>query len=414
MVEQLKVVVVGHVDHGKSTLIGRLLYDTGSIPEEAIEEIIFVSRSLGREPEFAFIMDQLKEERDEGISIDTTQTFFRTGRREYVIIDSPGHKEFIKNMITGSSQAEASILVVDAQEGVRDETRRHAYILALLGLKQVIIAMNKMDLAEYDENIFRRVSKDVTSFLDQLKITPTHVIPISAGRGDNIANRSLEMDWYCGPTIVEALDSFKGVDTRKDRPLRFPVQDVYNISGKKIIVGRIEAGTIRVDQEIYILPHCKTSRVSSIEVFPRSGKLRSVTGESIGMIIEDELLVDRGDVICTKEGRPTMTKEIMGNLFWFENIPLKKGERLLFKCSTQDASCIVKAILKRMDSSTLGVIEENGDLLEEREVGEVILSFDQPIIVDDFNETPELGRFVIERGYNIVGGGIITHQGGLL
>jgi len=409
--EHLKLVLVGHVDHGKSTLIGRLFYDTDSLPEEKIAEVKQVCDALGKELEFAYVLDHLEEERSQGITIDTTQLFFHTDKRDYVIIDAPGHREFTKNMITGASQAEAAILLVDADEGVQEQTRRHAYILTLLGLSQVIVAMNKMDLVDYSEEVFNRVSEDVKAFLSKIGITPSYIIPISALKGGNVAKSSDYMDWYTGPTILEALDTFTTSENREANPLRLPVQDVYNVEGKRIIVGRIEGGTLQAGQEIHVLPSGESTVISSVEEYLKEGKSAAVAGESTGITVSDKLFIDRGNVICPNDNKPILTKEIKGNLFWMDREPLKKGDHVTFKCATQNVKCTVSAIERRMDSSTLEVIEDDATELENREVGEVRLSFSDFVIVEDFNMTPELGRFVIEKGYDTAGGGIITHLG---
>ncbi|MCD6110516.1 MAG: 50S ribosome-binding GTPase [Thermoplasmata archaeon] len=411
--EHLKLVIVGHVDHGKSTLIGRLFYDTDSLPREKLEEVRQICEALGRELEFAFVMDHLEEERSQGITIDTAQTFFKTAKRDYVIIDAPGHREFTKNMITGASQAEAAILIVDVSEGVQEQTRRHAYILSMLGLKQVIVVLNKMDLVGYSEEVFEKVRGHTLDFLKRIGINPTYVIPISAREGDNVASRSERMPWYTGPTILEALDTFKKTERRDGGPLRFAVQDVYNIEGKRIIVGRVEAGTLRRGDEIVILPTGERTRVKSIEEFMREGVEEAPPGKSTGITLEDKLFVDRGQILCRlEEETPKMVSEVKGSIFWMSSEPLQVGESVIFKCSTQEAPCRVEAIERRIDSSTLEVIEENSSRLENREVGEVTLSFASPVIVEDFNVTPELGRFVIEKEGNISGGGIITRLEG--
>ena len=409
--EHLKFVIVGHVDHGKSTLIGRLFYDTDSLPEGKIEEVRAICDALGKELEFAYVMDHLEEERSQGVTIDTAQTFFKTDKRDYIIIDAPGHREFTKNMITGASQAEAAILIVDANEGVQEQTRRHAYILSLLGLTQVIVVLNKMDLVDYDEGRFSTVSEDTRAFLSQIGTTPTYIIPISAKEGDNVASRSEKMKWYDSLTILEALDTFKTMEDREAQPLRLPVQDVYNIEGKRIIAGRIESGTIAAGEEILVLPSGESSLVTSVEEFLNDKKTRAVAGESTGITIKDKLFIDRGNVICVKEDKPTMTKQIKGNLFWMDKGPLKNGEHVGFKCSIQETKCKVEAIQRRMDSSTLEVLEENAKGLQNREVGEVVLSVSDDMIFEDLNKTPDLGRFVIEKGYDTAGGGIITHLG---
>jgi sulfate adenylyltransferase large subunit len=410
--ESLRFVIVGHIDHGKSTLIGRLFYDTDSLPEEKIEEVRTICESLGKEMEFAYVMDHLEEERTQGITIDTTQTFFKTEKRDYVIIDAPGHREFTKNMITGASQAEAAVLIVDAEEGVQEQTRRHAYILGLLGLEQVIVVINKMDLVGYEEKRYHEVAEEINGFLAQIDTHPSFVIPISAKEGDNIASRSSKMPWYDGPIILGALDSFRSTANREQNPLRFPIQDIYKIDKKRIIVGRVESGVIRTGDEIYVLPSGESTVVDSIEGFLGEERTRAVAGESTGFTIKDQLFVDRGNVVSLKDLKPTLTNEIKGNVFWMNSEPLRKGETVSFKCSTQEALCLVKAIERRMDSSTLEIIEEDANVLENREVGEVLLNFTKPIIVDNFNDTPDLGRFVIEKRFDTAGGGIITDLGG--
>ena len=267
--ENLKFVIVGHVDHGKSTLIGRLFYDTGSIPADKVAEIEQISKELGREIEFAFMMDHLQEERDQGITIDTAQAFFHTDKRDYVIIDAPGHVEFTKNMITGASQAEAALLIVDAEEGVREQTRRHAYLLSMLGLKQVAVVINKMDMdsVKYSKQRFEQVVAELLEFCEPLGIKPTHTVPISAKDGDNVAKKSTQMDWYTGLTVLEVLDTFTVPSKPAEKPMRFPVQDVYKVDNKRMFAGRVESGTITNGQEVVFLPSASRSKIKSIEKF---------------------------------------------------------------------------------------------------------------------------------------------------
>ena len=409
--EDLKFVIVGHTDHGKSTLIGRLFYDTGSLPEGKIEEIKAICDSLGKDIEFAYVMDHLEEERTQGITIDTAQSFFKTEKRDYVIIDAPGHVEFTKNMITGASQAEAAILIVDVDEGVQEQTHRHAYILGLLGLKQIIVVLNKMDITGYDQARFETVSKDITEFLAQIGTKPTYIIPISAKDGDNLAIKSTKMPWYDGPIVLDALDTFKGLQDRISQSLRMPIQDVYKIDDKRIFAGRVESGSIKTDQEILVLPRGERTVVTSVEEFFNPDKSEAVAGESTGVTLKDKLFVDRGDVICDPDDKPIISREIRVNLFWMDRESLKKGETVTFKCSTQEAMCHIKSIERRMDSSTLEIIENDATTLHNREVGEVVLNFNNPVVVDNFNYTPELGRFVIEKNLDTAGGGIITHLG---
>ena len=250
----LSFVIVGHVDHGKSTLIGRLLYDTDSLPPDKIEEMQKASTEAGRETEFAYLLDHLEEERKQGVTIDTTQVFFKTDKRRYVIIDAPGHVEFVKNMITGASQAEAAVLIIDVVEGVKEQTKRHSYMLSLLGLHQVVVVLNKMDLVDFSQERFKNVKKGVAEWLKSISIEPTCYIPISAIKGDNVASKSENMDWYTGLTFMESLDTLQNRQTPEDKPLLMPVQDVYKVGEKRINVGRVESGVIEKGTEVKILP----------------------------------------------------------------------------------------------------------------------------------------------------------------
>jgi sulfate adenylyltransferase large subunit len=404
--QNLKFVIVGHVDHGKSTLIGRLLYDTNSLPEGKIEEIKQLCESLGKDLEFGYVMDHLEEERDQGITIDTAQTFFSTDKRDYVIIDAPGHVEFLKNMISGASQAEAAALIVDAEEGVKEQTKRHAYILGMLGLSQVIVIINKMDLVRYDQNRYENVKKELLEFLSNINIKPYYVIPISAKNGDFIANKTENMEWYQGPTLLEALDTFKTKESANEKPLRFVVQDVYSLD-KRIIAGRVESGIIRKGDRIRILPSGEETGVKSVEEY-----LKNITeaeaGKSIGITTEDKLFIDRGDVIVNNNGdMPTVTKRIKANVFWMDRIPFKKGESLRFRCATQEVNCDIESIKRVINSSTLELIAEDATEIRNREVANIIIRTDKPVVVENFNKMEELGRFVLGRE-DTCAGGIIT------
>jgi sulfate adenylyltransferase large subunit len=403
--QKLKFVIVGHVDHGKSTLIGRLLYDTNSLPEGKIEEIKQLCESLGKDIEFGYVMDHLEEERDQGITIDTAQTFFSTAKRDYVIIDAPGHVEFVKNMISGASQAEAAVLIVDAEEGVKEQTKRHAYILGMLGLSQVIAVINKMDLVDFDQKRFETVKKDLMEFLSNINIKPSYVIPISAKNGDFIASKTATMDWYEGPTVLEALDTFRTRESAKEKPLRYVVQDVYSFD-KRIIAGRVESGIIRKGDKIKVLPSGEETRVKSVEEY-----LKKVTeaeaGKSIGITTEDKLFIDRGNVIVNDCDLPAVTNRIKANVFWMDRTPFKKGESLIFRCATQEVNCEIEKICRVINSSTLELISEDANEIKNREVASIIIKTDKPVVVENFNKMEELGRFVLGRE-DTCAGGIIT------
>lgn len=408
MIEEiLKLVIVGHVDHGKSTLIGRLLFDTHSLSPEKIAEIEKFSKALGRETEFAFLLDHLQEERDQGITIDTTQIFFKTDKRQYIIIDAPGHVEFVKNMITGASQAEAAILLIDAKEGIREQTKRHANILALLGLKQVVVAVNKMDLIGYSQEEFLRIKNEAEIFLNSIGLAAKFYIPLAALRGENIVGGSTNMPWYDGPTILAALDSLQtkaGVD---NQPLILPVQDVYRVADKRIFVGRVESGTINQGQKIKVWPEQKTTEVKSIEKFQESEVKIAKAGESVGLTTSDPLFIERGNVISDEASVYPLVKEINANIFWLAVSPLNLGEELILRCATQETLAKVIKIKKRINSSSLEIIETEAQKLENLEVGEVIIETVKSLVLTKFNQIEELGRFILIKNENTCAGGII-------
>jgi sulfate adenylyltransferase large subunit len=392
------IVIVGHVDHGKSTLIGRIVYDTGSLPKEKLEEIKRTCEALGKKLEFAYIVDALEEERKQEMTIDTTQTFFKTPRRSYCIIDAPGHKEFLKNMITGASQADAAILTVDVSEGVKEQTKRHAYLLKLLGIPQIIVAINKMDLVNYNENKFEEVKKDVINYLNKIGIEPSYIIPISAYKGDNVANKSKNTKWYKGLTVLEALDSLEIIF--RDYNFRLPVQDVYEIKGEKIYVGNILAGSVRKNDIIKIFPEEKEVKVNKIITF--EGELEEAKKpKAVGIVIDGE--AKRGEVFC-KGKNPLVVREIVANVFCITNT-LEVGENYVFRCTTQEIPCELNKIEEIIDTTTLKKSKDN--VLKESEIGKIKLNFSKPVVVERFKNLPELGRFVLEEDGRIIAGGII-------
>ncbi len=403
----LSFVIVGHVDHGKSTLIGRLLYDTDSLAPDRIEEMKRASAGRGRETEFAYLLDHLEEERKQGITIDTTQVFFKSDKRRYVIIDAPGHVELVKNMITGASQAEAAILIIDAAEGVKEQTKRHSYMLSLMGLRQVVVVLNKMDLVAFSKERFDEVKGEAGQWLKTIGIDPLCYIPISAIRGENIARRSENMDWYNGPTFLEMLDTLKNKPLPEHKPFIMPIQDVYRIDEKRINAGRVEAGAIETGARVKILPTGETTEIKSIERF-LAQPTRAVAGDCIGVITADSVLLERGSVLCLPGAEPKVTDCIPASIFWMSRKDLVRKDKLIIRCATQETSCKVESISKRIDSSTLEVIEENADVLKNLEVAEVVIRTKKPFAVTDFNDVQELGRFVFVQDGNICAGGIVT------
>ena len=269
---QMQIVVVGHVDHGKSTVVGRLLADTGSLPQGKLEAVRRECERTGKPFEYAFLLDALTDEQDQGITIDTARCFFKSAQRDYIIIDAPGHIEFLKNMISGAARAEAAALIIDAKEGVRENSRRHGYILSMLGIRQVVVCVNKMDLVGYDEAHFSRIEAEYREFLNGIgAVSPKQFIPVSAMMGENLASRSAKMSWYRGPTLLETLDGFAKLPGKADAPFRMAVQAVYKFTNagddRRIIAGRIESGRVKVGDQIVFSPSNKTTTVKSIEAF---------------------------------------------------------------------------------------------------------------------------------------------------
>ncbi len=407
MTEQMKFVIVGHIDHGKSTLIGRLFFDTGSLSPDKLAELERTSKELGRDLEFGFVMDHLEEERRQGITIDTAQTFFRTDKREYLIIDAPGHVEFTRNMITGASQAEAAVLIVDAVEGVQEQTRRHAYILSLLGLKQLIVIINKMDLLGYEQGRFDEVVTQLNSLLAELGLTPSFIIPISAKLGDNLAHGSEHMVWYKGPTLLKALDNFKVNPRPIEKPLRLPIQDVYKVDDKRILVGRLEAGRLTQGQTVTFLPSDSATRIRSIEVFQEELN-KAEAGQSIGVTLTEPLFLERGAVVCDPEEPPEVTDTFAARVFWLAKQGIDKGDPITLQLATQEVECSLESIMERTDSNTLKLIESDADKLEVNDIGYVQIKTRSPIVIEDFNRMEELGRFVLVRGMDTCAGGIVA------
>ena len=401
----LPIVIVGHVDHGKSTLIGRLLYDTGCLPPDKFSEIERSSEMLGKRVEFAFVMDCLEEERSRGITIDTTQTFFKTSKRRYVIIDAPGHKEFLKNMITGTSQAEAALLIIDSFEGIRDQTRRHAYILSMLGLKQTCVLLNKIDLINYSQDQFLKLKETVTDFLERLNIHPTFILPISAIHGDNVATPSEKISWFNGPTVLQALDTFKELKV-EEKPLRFPIQDIYLMDGQKILVGRVEAGHLVRGEEIYLLPQKKKVVAKGIKKFLTDDTAMADFEESIGIYLKGRHRVKRGQILAG-DLSCIISDRIQANIFWMGHTSYRMGEPLLFRCVTQEVPCRIEKIFKKFDPASLEVIEEDATSIGGAEVATIMIQLEDQVIVDPFSDIPEMGRFVLEKEGIPAAGGII-------
>jgi bifunctional enzyme CysN/CysC len=407
---KLKIVIVGHVDHGKSTLVGRLFHDTGSLPEGKLETIQAVCERRGMPFEWAFLMDALQAERDQGVTIDTAQIQFRTEARDYVIIDAPGHKEFLKNMVTGAASSEAALLLIDAEEGVREQSYRHGYLLHLLGVRQVAVLVNKMDLVGYSADRFGAVAEQYRGYLASLGVEPTGFIPISAREGDNIVARSKVMPWYQGPTVVKALDQFISEPGQALRPLRLPIQDVYKFDQRRILAGRIESGKLAVGDVLLFSPSNKTAKVRSIETWSvpeQPGEAEA--GQSVGITLDEQIFVERGEVASHVHEPPVESNVFRGRLFWLGKKPLAVGNRYTLKLNTSETEVAVQSIERVIDTGDLS--SGPADVVERNAVAEVVLRTRGLLALDEHRNNPATGRFVLVEDFVPVGGGIISMEG---
>ena len=402
---RVNLVVVGHKDHGKSTLIGRLLYDSGAIPEQKLREIREELRASGKEFEFAYIMDSLEEERTGGLTIDIMQTPFRSGKYDYVIIDCPGHREFIRKMLTGASQADAAILVVSAVDGVEDQTRQHAFLVKTLGIKQLVVAVNKMDLAGYSEEAFRSVSGEVRELLSSLGYGDVPVVPVSAFTGENVIRSSGMMGWYCGKTLIETLDdSVRPSEPPSELPLRCVVQDVYRLGDRDVVVCRVEAGVLREGQEVLVMPIMRRRVVRRIESFGEYVR-EAVSGDSVGLVLDEVGDIKRGYVLADADEQLSPVGEFVAELIVFGGLVLRVGGKARIRVGTAEVECRVEGILERIDPVRLTVVERDVEAIGDGDVGKVVFRPLEPLYLERYSEFPQLGRFVVlgKRGAEAAG-----------
>lgn len=407
--ELLKLVVVGHVDHGKSTLVGRLLYDTDSLPEGKLEELQALASRRDMALEWSFVLDAFQAERDQAVTIDTTQIRFRTARRDYVIIDAPGHREFLKNMVSGAAEADAAVLVIDAAEGVREQSRRHGYLLHLLGVRQVAVAINKMDLVDHDGARFAQVAQDVSAYLAGIGVEPAFLVPISAREGDNVAGPGARFDWYEGPSLLEALDRFHAVTQPGLQPLRLPIQDVYHFDRRRILVGWIESGVLRVGDTVLFSPSNKTARVRSFEAWNAEPPVEAHAGQSVGLTLEEPLFLERGEMLSHPEDPPQLTTVLRATLFWLGRTALTEGQSLTLKLGTARYAVEVAAIEQAIDTESLE--RRRADEVPRDGIAEVVLRSRALIALDEAAALQRTGRFVLLDGTETVGGGLISMEG---
>ncbi|MFC1522820.1 GTP-binding protein [Elusimicrobiota bacterium] len=406
----IKFVIAGHIDHGKSTLIGRLLFDTDSLSQEQLDEINKAAGGPDENHALAHLLDSLEEERKQGITIDTARVSFCAREKLFVIIDVPGHAEFIKNMASGASCADAAALIVDANEGVREQTKRHAYLLSMLGINQVIVVVSKMDSAGFDKSRFETVSRDALTLLERVGIRSRLSVPVSALCGDNIGKGSQSMPWYQGHNLLDALESTQAKGHSGKGPLMLPIQDCYEVAGERIAAGRVESGVISNRQTVKIMPMGQIVKIADIKKYLGSA-LSAIKGECIGITLKSAIPLSRGDIICDKEGKLAYKRSFLARIFWFSKEHLCRGGGLMIKCATQESACEVVNIPKKLDSSGFNAVEEDAQYLADGESGIVHLLTKRPVALAAFRDSPELGRFVLSKNGVVCAGGVVDLAG---
>ena len=408
---RMGIVIVGHVDHGKSTIIGRLLADTGTLPEGKLEQIKDLCARTSKPFEYAFLLDALKDERAQGITIDAARVFFRTPKRRYLILDAPGHVEFLKNMVTGAARAEAALLVLDAGEGIQENTRRHAYLLSMLGVRQIAVVVNKMDLVGCRQDAFDAFARDLGAFLATIDMTPAAIIPVIGREGDNLANRSAAMSWYTGPTVLEALDAFRSHGEAVNGPFRMPVQAVFKFTNdgddRRIVAGTIDSGRVRVGDEVVFHPSGKRSRVKSLEAFNRVAPTVAGAGESAGFTLAQQIYVTRGELATlAHEPQPVTATRIRASIFWLGARALEVGRHYTLKLGTARVSVHLEHIERVLDASTLESVTDRTSVVR-NEVADCVLKLRHPIAFDKASDLAATSRFVLVDDFSISGGGVV-------
>ncbi len=395
----LRVATAGSVDDGKSTLIGRLLYDSKQVFEDQLEHVEETSKRRGDGyVNLALLTDGLRAEREQGITIDVAYRYFATPRRKFIIADTPGHVQYTRNMVTGASTADLAIVLVDARKGVLEQSRRHAFIAALLGIPHLLVAVNKMDLVDYDQAVFDRIEDEFRTFASGLELHELTVIPISALEGDNVVDRSQNMDWYEGPPVLHHLEHVHVASDRNLHDARFPVQYVIRpMSGEhhdyRGFAGQVASGIFRPGDEVVVLPSGRTSRIAAIDAF--EGEVaEAFPPMSVTLRLEDEVDVSRGDMICHTASRPVETREIDATVCWMADEPLRPGARYALKHTASAVKAKVEAIEHRVDVHTLAP-DRDATELALNEIGRVRLRTSAPLIVDPYRTNRRTGAFIL-------------------
>ena len=410
----LRFTTAGSVDDGKSTLIGRLLYDSKQVLEDQLAHVKAVSHQRGSsEIDLALLTDGLRAEREQGITIDVAYRYFQTPRRRFIIADCPGHQQYTRNMVTGASTADLAVILLDARKGALEQSKRHAFISALLGIPHLVVAVNKMDLVDYSQERFEEILEDFGPFLRKLGVADCLHIPISALRGDNVVDRSEHMPWYAGPTLLTHLEEVEvSYDHPYDVPARFPVQWVVRTGGSdgeyRGYAGQLASGALRTGEEVVVLPSGMHTRIAAIDTY--EGQLdEAVAPLSLTLRLEDEIDIARGELIAGVAEQPTVTRELEADICWLGSEPLRPGRRYEIKHTSRTATAMVDRLIDRVDVRTLER-EAQASELALNDIGRVVLRTSAPLAIDPYARNRRTGSFVLidEATNATVGAGMIV------
>ncbi|MFH0836877.1 MAG: translation elongation factor EF-1 subunit alpha [Candidatus Aenigmatarchaeota archaeon] len=407
----MNLVTIGHVDAGKSTLVGRMLFDSGAIREDQMRKLKELAKEKGKDTfEFAFAMDRLKEEQERGITIDIMHEKFHTNKSYFTVIDCPGHRDFVKNMITGTSQADAAILVVSVKDGIQEQTKEHTYLAKVLGVQQMIVALNKIDTVNYDEKRFNEVKAEAEKLLKGVgfKIDTVQFVPVSAYLGDNTVKKSDKLPWYKGPTMMEALDKFTLPEQPVEKALRMPIQDVYSITGVGTVpVGRIETGILKPNDKVIFMPSKAQGEVKSVEMHHEQ-LTEGRPGDNVGINIRGVSKTDikRGDVLSHVNTPATVAKEFTAQIIVLNHPSvISKGYTPVFHIHTAQVACTITEILKKLDPKTGAVAQEHPDFIKTGDAAIVKIKPSKPVVIETQKDFPQLARFAIrDMGMTVAAG----------
>ena len=415
--EHMNLIFIGHVDHGKSTTVGRVLYDTGALSEQELKKLKEEAVKVGKVTfEFAFAMDKLKEERERGVTIDISHVEFKTPKYYFTVIDAPGHRDFVKNMITGASQADAAVLVVSGKDGIQPQTREHAFLAKVLGIGQVIVAINKMDAINYDRVKFEDLKAQMGTFLKNIGFKPESVqyIPISALMGDNVGKKAAQMPWYTGPNLVESFDNLVVPTKLTDKPLRLPIQEVFSITGFGTVpVGRVETGIMKPGDRVIIMPSGITTEVKSIEMHHQQLQ-QARPGDNVGFNVKgiDKTQINRGEVVGPVTNPPTVVETFTAQIVVLNHpTAISVNYTPVFHAHTTQFAGRVEEIIEKKDPKSGQSLQKNPDFIKTGDVAVIKVRPLKPIVLEKYSEFPPLGRFAIrDMGATVAAGVVLEIQ----